>query len=97
MGDAYTGWKRIEEEGCEWEARIVTGPEQTDPDRNGGAEDELLEFVCVDGSRRARRLAVPLGQAAGMDDAALRRAFRKSLPIAGDHYGRPGKHMNDAR
>lgn len=97
MGEAYRGWKRIMEEGCEWEARVVTGPQQTDPGRAGDGDDEVLEFVCIDGSRQARRLAVPRDEVSRMDDAALRRAFRKALPIAGDHYGRPGKHMSDAR
>jgi hypothetical protein len=88
-------WRRIREEGADWEARILPGPGQTEPDREG--DEELLEFVCVDGSRKARQVAVPVGAYAGMDDEALHRAFVQARPIGGDHYGRPGKPMNDAR
>lgn len=87
-------WRRITEDGAEWEARVVAGPGQTDPGRDDN--EEVLEFVCVDGTRRARRIAVPAGAASDMDEAALRRAYRRSLPIGGDHYGRPGPRPNDA-
>ena len=86
-------WRRIEEDGMEWEARVVAGPQQSDP--AGSGDEEMLEFVCVDGSRQARRLAVEAGSFPGMDEKSLRRAYRRALPIGGDHYGRPGKRMND--
>lgn len=87
-------WHRIHEDGKEWEARVVPGPQQTDPGSDG--DEETLEFFCLDGSAQPRRLAIPAGALREMDEAALRRAYRKALPIGGDHYGRPGKHMNDA-
>lgn len=90
-----TSWRRITEEGAEWEARVVPAPGLTD--RAPGGEEEMLEFVCVDGSRKSRQVAVPAGALAGMDDAALHRAFVQARPIGGDHYGRPGKLMDDAR
>ena len=94
MADRSTRWPRIQEDGIEWEARVIAGPQQTDPGMGG--DDETLEFVCVDGSRQPRRLAVPAGSLPGMDEQALRRAYRRARPIGGDYYGRPGKHMNDA-
>lgn len=89
-----SSWRRIREDGIDWEARVVAGPQQSDPGVEG--DDETLEFVAVDGSRQPRRLAVPNGALAAMDDQALRRAYRRARPIGGDHYGRPGKHMADA-
>lgn len=86
-------WRRITEDGREWEARLIAGPQQSDPNLEG--DDETLEFVCVDGSAQPRRLAVPAGSVGEMDDEGLRRAYRKARPIGGDHYGRPGKRMND--
>lgn len=80
-----SSWRRIHREGAEWEARVVP----SDVDR------EVLEFVCVDGSRKARQVAVEPGSYQEMDDQALERAFVQARPIGGDHYGRPGKHMDD--
>ena len=94
MADNSTRWRRIHEDGKDWEARVVAGPQQSDPGMEG--DDETLEFVCIDGSAQPRRLAVPAGALPAMDDDALRRAYRKARPIGGDHYGRPGKRMNDA-
>ncbi|HUE77538.1 MAG TPA: hypothetical protein VMM83_06310 [Longimicrobiales bacterium] len=94
MAEQSKRWRRIEEDGTEWEARVVAGPQQTDPGQSG--DEETLEFVCVDGSRQARRIAVAAGSYTSMDEASLRRAYRRALPIGGDHYGRPGKRMNDA-
>lgn len=90
----HGGWRRIQDEGAEWEARIISSPGQMEavPD----ADQEVLEFVCVDGSRRSRQVAVEPGTYQDMDEGALRKAFVKARPIGGDHYGRPGKHMNDA-
>jgi hypothetical protein len=88
-------WRRIHEDGAEWEARVVPSPGQTEA--APGADEEVLEFVCVDGSRRARQVAVAPGSYEAMDETALRHAFMKARPIGGDHYGRPGKRMDDAR
>lgn len=93
MSEHETRWRRIEADGAEWEARVVPGSESTeDADRDG----EVVEFVCVDGTRKARRFAVARGSVSDMDDAALQRAYRQARPIGGDHYGRPGKPTNDA-
>lgn len=94
MGERTTRWRRIHEDGRDWEARAVAGPQQSDPGMDG--DDETLEFVCVDGSRQPRRLAVPAGVFSDMDEQALRRAYRLARPIGGDSYGRPGKRMDDA-
>jgi hypothetical protein len=88
-------WRRIEQDGAEWETRVLPVPAQSDPDHDD--DEELLEFVCLDGTRKSRQVAIPAGSYQEMDDAALRRAFLQARPIGGDHYGRPGKHMNDAR
>ncbi len=93
MNERRKGWRRIHEDGTEWEARIVPAPRQTEQELR--ADEELLEFVCVDGSRKPRQVAVPGGAYRDMDDDALHRAFVKARPIGGDFYGRPGKHMND--
>jgi hypothetical protein len=93
MTEKSRSWRRIEEDGAEWEARAIPGPEKTDPQVEDDAD--LLEFVCLDGSRKSRQVVVPAGSYAEMDDHALRRAFLQARPIGGDHYGRPGKHMND--
>ncbi|HUG41870.1 MAG TPA: hypothetical protein VMM12_15380 [Longimicrobiales bacterium] len=87
-------WPRIHEDGAEWEARVVAGPQQSDPMASG--DDETLEFVCLDGTRGVRRIAVAAGSVGDMDELALRRAYLRARPIGGDHYGRPGKRMNDA-
>lgn len=94
MAERQGKWRRIEEDGAEWEARTVPGPEQLTPDLEG--DQEILEFVCVDGTRKSRRVAVGAGELERMDGDELRRAYRRARPIAGDHYGRPGKPANDA-
>jgi hypothetical protein len=86
-------WRRVMEEGTEWEARVVAGPAGSEPD---GGEGEMLEFVCVDGSRKSRRIAIGPGRFSQLDDEALHRAFVQARPIGGDHYGRPGKPMKDS-
>jgi hypothetical protein len=95
MTHRKTSWRRIQEDGAEWEARVVPGPERGGAGRD--TDEELLEFVCVDGSRKSRQVAVRAGSYPDMDDDALHRAFVKARPIGGDHYGRPGKLMDDAR
>jgi hypothetical protein len=70
-------------------------PRPSDGSTDGG--EELLEFVCVDGSRKSRQVTVAAGSFREMDEGALHRAFVQARPIGGDHYGRPGKQMNDAR
>ncbi len=86
-------WRRIEEDGVEWEARTVPGPRQTDPGLEG--DEEILEFVCLDGTRKARRLAIGAGSLEQMDGDELHRAYVRARPISGDHYGRPGKPASD--
>lgn len=93
MTGGGTQWRRIHEDGTEWEVRIVPGSEGT------GASDEneeVVEFICVEGTRKPRRLAVARGAVREMDEAALRRTYRQARPIGGDHYGRPGKPASDA-
>lgn len=86
-------WKRFEEDGAEWEARLVASEEGT---RSGEERpDEILEFRCLDGTRPPRRVAVDRGALEAMDEAALRSAYRQARPIGGDFYGRPGKRMTD--
>lgn len=94
MSDKGTRWRRIQEEGAEWEVRVVPGSESTDESEHEG---EVVEFVCVEGTRKPRRLAVARGAVTDMDADALRRAFRQARPIGGDHYGRPGKPAGDVR
>lgn len=86
-------WRRIREDGTEWEVRVVPGSESGSASDEGG---EVVEFICVEGTRKPRRLAVGRGSVTDMDDAALRRAYRQARPIGGDHYGRPGKPPSDA-
>lgn len=93
MTDGGPKWRRIQEEGTEWEVRVEPGSERTDA---SDEEGEVLEFVCVEGTRKSRRLAVARGAVTDMDAEALRRAFRQARPIGGDHYGRPGKPPSDA-
>lgn len=82
-------WKTIEADGFVWEVRTVVMP----PDEGAG---ELLEFRTSHGNQPPRRLAVDEGALDGMDEEALRAAYRQARPIGGDHYGRPGKRMSDA-
>lgn len=87
------GWRRIHEDGADWEVRVVPGSERLD---EADQEGEVVEFVCVDGSRKSRRLAVDRGAVTELDEEGLRSAYRRSRPIGGDHYGRPGKTAVDA-
>ncbi|MFP4623874.1 MAG: hypothetical protein ACLFRX_06820 [Gemmatimonadota bacterium] len=92
MAENRTIWRQLDIDGAVWEARVVPGSERTtDRDEAG----EVLEFVCVDGTRKSRRLAVSRGAVKDLDEAGLRRAYTKARPIGGDHYGRPGKPPND--
>lgn len=93
MSDQGAKWRRIEEDGAEWEVRVVPGSERMDAEDREG---EVVEFVCVNGTRKPRQLAVARGSVTDMDEAALRRAYRQARPIGGDHYGRPGKPASDA-
>lgn len=71
---------------------MVPGSEGSDPSDRA---EEVVEFICVEGTRKPRRLAVARGSVSDMDEAALRRAYRQARPIGGDHYGRPGKPPGD--
>jgi hypothetical protein len=92
MTEGRKSWRRLHEDGTEWEVRVVPGSERTDASQEEG---EVLEFVCVEGTRKPRQFAVARGSVTDMDDEALRRAYRQARPIGGDHYGRPGKPAND--
>jgi hypothetical protein len=89
-----TRWRRLEADGAEWEVRVVPGSDGKEASQD--PEQEVIEFVCLDGTRRTRQVAVPMGAVGGMDEPALRSAFRRARPIGGDHYGRPGKPTIDA-
>lgn len=80
-------WKTIEADGCTWQVRTVSSAE---------ADGEMLEFQTDQGNRPVRRLRVDEGALAKMDEAELRTAYMQARPIGGDHYGRPGKQMDDA-
>jgi hypothetical protein len=92
-GRQSMSWKTIHADGGDWEIRAVASESTTPDDAEGGTE--ILEFVAVDGIRPTRRVAVPTGALASMDDDELLAAYKRSLPIGGDHYGRPGKRMRD--
>lgn len=82
-------WRRIQADGAEWEVRIISEP--------GQEERDIIEFRPLDGGTQPRRTAVERNQLPDMTDDDLAAAFRRAAPIAGDHYGRPGKPMPDAR
>ncbi|HUF11845.1 MAG TPA: hypothetical protein VMN78_01950 [Longimicrobiales bacterium] len=84
-------WRRIKADGTEWEVRIISEP------GGEGAEREIIEFRALDGSSQPRRTAVPRDTLSDLSDDDLAAVYRRAAPIAGDHYGRPGKPMNDAR
>jgi hypothetical protein len=86
-------WRRIEADGCEWEVRAIAraGGERGRP----GEVGEILEFRPLDRLRPPRQVAVAEGSLAAMDEAQLHAAYRRSRPVGGDHYGRPGKRMPD--
>lgn len=86
-------WRHIHADGCEWEVRASVREDLHADD--GGAVEDVLEFRCLDAIRPARRIAVPSGALSRMGDAELLAAYRKARPIGGDHYGRPGKRMED--
>jgi hypothetical protein len=83
-------WKTIEADGCVWHVRSVSNP-----DTGLEAGQQVLEFQAQEATRPPRRIVVDEGSLDGMDDAGLQAAFARSLPIGGDHYGRPGKRMTD--
>jgi hypothetical protein len=63
----------------------------------GTAEREIIEFRPLDGVAQPRRTAVERNQLDDLSDDELAAVYRRAAPIAGDHYGRPGKPMPDAR
>ena len=77
-------WRTLHADDCDWEVGVVSS-----------AEEELIEFRPKEQTRPPRRLAVPPGTLAGMDEAALKSAYLRARPIGGDYYGRPGKRMSD--
>ena len=86
-------WKTIDADGCTWDIRLVANLTDT----GAAVAEEVLEFATSEPNRPTRRILVPAGSLAGMDEDALRSAYRRALPIGGDHYGRPGKRMGDVR
>ena len=82
-------WRRIKADGTEWEVRIIS--------ETGTEEREIIEFRPVDGSAQPRRTAVERNQLDELSDDELAAVYRRAAPSAGDHYGRPGKPMPDAR
>ena len=84
-------WRRIQADGTEWEVRIISEPESS------GGEREIIEFRALDGVSQPRRTAVERNALPDLSDEELAAVYRRAAPIAGDHYGRPGKPMNDAR
>lgn len=86
-------WRRIHAEGAEWEVRVVSAPDA----ESTGSGPEILEFRPVGGTSQPRRVSVERGALDSMDDEALMRLHRRARPIGGDHYGRPGKTMDDVR
>lgn len=86
-------WKTIVADGCTWDVRLVANPAET----GTAVDEEVLEFATPEVNMPPRRIVVRAGSLQGMDDAALRSAYLRALPIGGDHYGRPGKRMGDVR
>lgn len=84
-------WVRFEADGTEWEARMVAASERSDADRNG----EVIEFVCVDGTRSSRRVAGTTS-VTDMDERSLRSAYRQARPVGGDRGGLPGQPTFDS-
>jgi hypothetical protein len=85
-------WKTLEVDGCVWQVRSVSNPDLgTEPGQ------AVLEFQAESGNLPPRRVVVEESALSGMDEAALRSAYLKALPIGGDFYGRPGKRMPDVQ
>ena len=84
-------WRRIEADGAEWEVRIIS-------EAGAGAEErEIIEFRPLSGVAGPRRTALERNQLDELSDDDLAAVYRRAAPIAGDHYGRPGKQMPDVR
>ena len=86
-------WRRIEADGTEWEARVISEAQGASGDR------DIIEFRALDGSAQPRRTAIGKNELEALSDADLAAVYRRAAPIAGDHYGRPhsGKPMPDVR
>ncbi len=89
-------WRKLSADGSVWQVRVVPGDASAEAS-GAGEGQEMIEFRPEDGLRPTRRLAVDAGALDGMDEEALRTAFRQARPIGGDYYGRPGKRMPDVR
>jgi hypothetical protein len=85
-------WKTMEADGCVWQISS-----HSNPDTGLERGKEVLEFRPQEGVLPPRRLVVDAGALERMGEPELRAAYLKALPIGGDHYGRPGKRMTDAR
>ena len=75
----------------EWEVRIISEP------GTAAEERDIIEFRPASGVAQPRRTAVERNQLDALSDEDLAAVYRRAAPIAGDHYGRPGKQMPDAR
>jgi len=87
-------WRHLRADDCDWEVRLLSGAaEGVDP-----KSEEILEFQPTGAMvRGARRTVIAAGTYESMSDDELLAAYRRARPIAGDHYGRPGKRMPDSR
>jgi hypothetical protein len=77
-------WRTLHADDCDWEVGVVSNE-----------DEEIIEFRPKEATRPLRRLAIEKGAFDSMDDDALRSAYARARPIAGDYYGRPGKRMSD--
>jgi len=87
-------WKRLRADDCDWEVRLLAGAAEGVDAR----AEEILEFHPVGAAVRGpRRTVIAAGTYDTMTEADLLAAYRRALPIGGDHYGRPGKQMPDTK
>lgn len=88
-------WPRLEADGAVWEARVVPGSDHGEP--SVADRKEVVEFHCVSGGRKSRRLSIPAGRLRDLDEAALGRIYRQARPTGGEHSdSRPGRPVTDA-
>lgn len=86
-------WRRLSADGCDWEVRVIA--EQAEHEAREPRGEDIVEFRPVGVIRPPRRTTAPAGAVDGMSEQQLLATYRRALPIGGDHYGRPGKHMPD--
>jgi hypothetical protein len=81
----------VSADGCEWEVRAIAAAGES----AGAPGEDVLEFRAVGVIRPPRRTVIGTRSLDDMSDNDLMAAYRRALPIGGDHYGRPGKRMPD--